>query len=166
MFEKCQTCHRATGWNKVNFNHNKKTKFKLAGAHKKALCQSCHINQKYTKTPKKCISCHKIDDVHRGKNGNKWMKLRVPNNARLSLPKWQQDLIIKLANDKTQHSHDCLDDAKNIMWQWLYLLDVIDSNDKLKKLKDYQDKWLPYVNYASYPVALFTIGKYITKWKR
>lgn len=74
MFKSCQTCHRATGWNKITFNHNKKTKFKLTGAHKEALCQSCHINQKYTKTPKKCISCHKIDDVHRGKNGTNCKK--------------------------------------------------------------------------------------------
>jgi len=74
IFKKCQSCHRATGWNKMVFNHNKKTKYKLTGAHKTALCQSCHINQRYLKTPKKCISCHKLDDVHRGKNGKKCNK--------------------------------------------------------------------------------------------
>ena len=73
LFEQCQKCHRATSWNKIKFNHNK-TKYKLTGAHKTALCQSCHINQKYTKTPKKCISCHKLDDVHNGKNGKQCQK--------------------------------------------------------------------------------------------
>ena len=71
LFEKCESCHRATGWNKLLFDHNKNTKYKLSGAHKTALCQSCHINQRYKKTPKLCISCHKIDDVHRGRNGKK-----------------------------------------------------------------------------------------------
>ncbi|HFD32769.1 MAG TPA: cytochrome C [Gammaproteobacteria bacterium] len=73
-FKQCSDCHRATGWNKLVFNHTKKTKYKLTGAHKTALCQSCHINQRYKKTPKKCISCHKIDDVHRNKNGSKCNK--------------------------------------------------------------------------------------------
>ena len=73
-FDRCQSCHRATGWNKITFNHTKKTKYKLTGAHKEALCQSCHINEKYSKTPKKCISCHKSDDSHRGQNGNKCNK--------------------------------------------------------------------------------------------
>lgn len=70
-FDKCQTCHSATGWNKLAFKHEKNTKYKLTGAHKTALCQSCHINQSYTKTSKLCISCHKIDDVHGGSNGKK-----------------------------------------------------------------------------------------------
>lgn len=74
IFKKCQTCHRATGWNKITFKHKKNTKYKLTGAHKTAPCQSCHINQRYKKTPKRCISCHKIDDVHQGKNGNKCNK--------------------------------------------------------------------------------------------
>lgn len=74
LFKQCQTCHRATGWDKMVFNHNKETKYKLTGAHKTALCQSCHINKRYKKTPKRCISCHKNDDVHAGENGSKCNK--------------------------------------------------------------------------------------------
>lgn len=74
LFNKCAGCHRATGWNKIVFNHNKETKYKLTGAHEMALCQSCHINERYNKTPKQCVSCHKLDDVHQGRNGEKCNK--------------------------------------------------------------------------------------------
>lgn len=74
LFKNCQSCHRATSWANLNFDHNKNTKYKLTGAHKSALCQSCHINQQYTKTPKLCISCHKVDDVHRGRQGQQCQK--------------------------------------------------------------------------------------------
>lgn len=74
LFNKCDSCHRATSWDKMVFNHKKNTKYKLTGAHKTALCQSCHIKQRYKKTPKRCISCHQIDDVHQKRNGNKCQK--------------------------------------------------------------------------------------------
>lgn len=73
LFDSCQSCHRETGWHSIKFNHNK-TKYKLTGAHTTALCQSCHINEQYLKTPDKCISCHKVDDVHSGKNGSACQK--------------------------------------------------------------------------------------------
>ncbi len=69
IFKSCQSCHRATSWSDMAFDHTKKTKYKLTGAHETALCQSCHINEQYLKTPKKCISCHELDDVHQGRNG-------------------------------------------------------------------------------------------------
>ena len=73
-FAKCNGCHKESNWHTIKFEHNKNTKFKLTGAHEKALCQSCHINEKYLKTPKLCVSCHKLDDVHDGDNGKKCSK--------------------------------------------------------------------------------------------
>ena len=78
--EKCQTCHSEKDWDKVHFDHNKKTKFKINGKHKDVACDSCHTHKKgsiFTKKnhPKKtCNSCHKNDDVHRGQNGTKCNK--------------------------------------------------------------------------------------------
>ena len=69
--EKCGDCHSAKSWKQNAFDHDEKTEFPLKGAHKEALCSSCHINQKYKDTPKECISCHKIQDVHHGGYGNK-----------------------------------------------------------------------------------------------
>lgn len=73
-FKKCLSCHQEKSWHNIKFDHDKKTKFKLTGSHSEALCQSCHINEKYIKTPKTCYSCHKSDDVHDGDNGDKCEK--------------------------------------------------------------------------------------------
>ena len=76
--KKCVTCHSEKNWEKTHFNHDKKTKFKLKGSHKKVLCDSCHTHKTgsiFKKHPKKnCYSCHKSDDVHRAQNGKKCQK--------------------------------------------------------------------------------------------
>lgn len=69
----CKNCHTGSTWNKIRYDHDK-TKFKLTGEHRKTDCQSCHPNDRYKNTPKKCYSCHKLNDVHRGKNGKKCKK--------------------------------------------------------------------------------------------
>ncbi|MCG6935870.1 MAG: cytochrome C [Proteobacteria bacterium] len=69
---KCDTCHRPDKWKKSIFNHNVKTKYKLTGKHKTANCDSCHTGKLYKQKLKTtCISCHRNDDDHKGKNGGK-----------------------------------------------------------------------------------------------
>jgi hypothetical protein len=68
--KKCGNCHTPKGWKESEFDHDK-TDFPLKGAHKESSCAACHINQKYKDTPKTCISCHQINDVHRGNFGDK-----------------------------------------------------------------------------------------------
>ncbi len=64
----CQNCHTSESWQKFRFNHDK-TDFPLHGAHRDTACNSCHINERYKKTPTTCNSCHALDDVHHGVNG-------------------------------------------------------------------------------------------------
>jgi len=66
--KKCENCHKSTNWKESKFDHDK-TDFPLKGAHDEARCDACHINRKYKDTPTKCISCHQINDVHRGNYG-------------------------------------------------------------------------------------------------
>jgi len=66
--KKCAECHNETSWQKSKYDHDK-TKFKLTGKHKEIVCESCHANQRYKNTPLKCVSCHKINDVHKGELG-------------------------------------------------------------------------------------------------
>ena len=82
--KKCQNCHSPASWKKSAFDHDK-TDFKLRGRHKKTACSACHINKQYKDTPKQCVSCHKIQDVHRNAYGakchtchqpSKWIKAR------------------------------------------------------------------------------------------
>jgi hypothetical protein len=66
----CASCHNATSWKQVSFDHNRMTKFPLLGAHLRTKCETCH-----TKPPRElklsvaCDSCHAKDDVHSGHFG-------------------------------------------------------------------------------------------------
>ncbi|RMH41945.1 MAG: cytochrome C, partial [Alphaproteobacteria bacterium] len=69
---KCETCHSPAGWTKVSFDHAKDTKFPLRGKHAKAACQACHSPTDAKGEPKPdCVSCHKKDDPHKGKLGER-----------------------------------------------------------------------------------------------
>lgn len=73
--KKCSDCHNDVDWENLSlFEHNRDTKFKIDGAHKKLDCEDCHksikikgkdvINYKIKKYS--CIDCH--DSYH--KDGN------------------------------------------------------------------------------------------------
>lgn len=66
----CNDCHTTQSWKIFDFDHDK-TDFALHGAHNKTPCSSCHLNQRYKDTPKVCVNCHALDDVHNGANGKK-----------------------------------------------------------------------------------------------
>jgi len=66
----CADCHDTERWGKARFDHGK-TKFVLDGAHKQADCKSCHAGERYKATPTKCASCHRLDDAHGGRYGDK-----------------------------------------------------------------------------------------------
>jgi hypothetical protein len=68
--KKCEDCHKSTNWRDSGFDHDD-TDFPLKDAHEKTSCNACHINKKYEETPKTCISCHQVNDVHRGGYGKK-----------------------------------------------------------------------------------------------
>jgi hypothetical protein len=66
----CASCHKAEGWKQVRFDHARDTKFPLRGAHRSATCNSCHeVGTPDRKPPMDCVSCHRSDDEHRGRNG-------------------------------------------------------------------------------------------------
>ena len=76
--KKCETCHKSESWQKLKFDHDKKTDFPLHGKHKKVACDQCHKDNLYkNKTDSKnkkttqCLDCHKNDDIHKGKQGKK-----------------------------------------------------------------------------------------------
>ena len=67
--EKCGDCHSPKAWGSDQFDHEK-TDFKLKQAHEKVACDLCHIENKYKDTPKTCVSCHAIKDVHKNRFGS------------------------------------------------------------------------------------------------
>jgi hypothetical protein len=69
----CRTCHpdhRGPGalqtvLDTANFPHEK-IGFPLIGKHGKIACSDCHDNDKYSRLPTDCYSCHAKDDPHKG----------------------------------------------------------------------------------------------------
>ncbi|MEI7644879.1 MAG: cytochrome c3 family protein [Chloroflexales bacterium] len=64
----CASCHTASGWGQVSFDHSK-TAFPLTGAHTKAGCTNCHANNVYKGTPTTCVACHAEPQKHLGQFG-------------------------------------------------------------------------------------------------
>lgn len=72
--ERCESCHNTRAWTTWEFDHTKRAKYPLDGAHKKVKCESCHKQE----APKgkdsapvgtSCVACHRSDDVHDGQFG-------------------------------------------------------------------------------------------------
>ena len=72
--ESCESCHNTRAWSIWEFDHAKRAKYPLDGAHKKVKCESCHKQE----APKgkdsapvgtNCVACHRSDDVHDGQFG-------------------------------------------------------------------------------------------------
>jgi hypothetical protein len=64
----CASCHTASGWKNVNFDHSK-TAFPLTGGHTTVQCKACHVNGVFKGTPKDCYACHASKDPHNGQFG-------------------------------------------------------------------------------------------------
>lgn len=56
----CTLCHTLKSWKEGTFNHDR-TAFPLTGAHRAALCASCHADAVYKGKPTACSSCHAPD---------------------------------------------------------------------------------------------------------
>lgn len=67
--EDCQACHRSADWQNTTFDHSQ-TNYPLTGRHANVACNDCHRDNNFLPTPQRCASCHAIDDVHTGKNGD------------------------------------------------------------------------------------------------
>ncbi|MFQ5622575.1 MAG: cytochrome c3 family protein [Paracoccaceae bacterium] len=67
----CAVCHGEDGWTDTRqFDHDK-TDFPLKDAHREVECLSCHIGEVYKGLPKVCADCHRIQDVHGARYGDK-----------------------------------------------------------------------------------------------
>jgi hypothetical protein len=66
----CASCHVTASWRRIDFDHDRLTRFPLRGAHRSITCTSCHtVPPRQAKPPTTCIGCHAKDDAHRGRLG-------------------------------------------------------------------------------------------------
>jgi hypothetical protein len=63
----CATCHEVSKWKPSQFDHEKKARFSLAGAHQSVPCRQCHKSKTeiegravliYRQAPRQCSACH------------------------------------------------------------------------------------------------------------
>lgn len=66
----CGDCHNAKDWRNKKFDHDK-TDFRLSGSHRQVSCDSCHVGSQFENTPKTCIACHAIKDIHQNRFGQR-----------------------------------------------------------------------------------------------
>ncbi|MCP4408622.1 MAG: cytochrome C [Gammaproteobacteria bacterium] len=79
--DRCNTCHSPLEWKPSSFNHNKETKFRLNGRHRKTGCNTCHEKPLYEKKlGVGCVDCHGNEDVHKGRNGPDCRKCHTTSN--------------------------------------------------------------------------------------
>lgn len=67
---KCAECHTENNWKEARFDHDK-TRFPLTGKHVPVPCKDCHRNNVFKDTPIACVACHKKDDKHKTRFGEK-----------------------------------------------------------------------------------------------
>lgn len=67
----CAACHNPNGWAFWRFDHDRQTKYPLAGSHRGLECAACHTRESVAKAvaPRQCHACHAADDAHRGTFG-------------------------------------------------------------------------------------------------
>jgi len=73
----CTLCHTTTAWSPSSFDHAKV--FPLTGAHLKAKCDQCHVNNNYKTVAKDCYSCHSTNYV--ATTNPSHLQLALPHNC-------------------------------------------------------------------------------------
>ncbi len=67
---KCADCHTEQSWKEARFDHST-SRFPLSGKHVDTKCAACHKTTNYKEAPMTCIGCHRKDDKHKARYGEK-----------------------------------------------------------------------------------------------
>jgi hypothetical protein len=94
---KCDSCHKTSRWDDVEFDHSRHTGFPLLGKHASATCEKCHTADPHlVKLGTACLDCHSKDDerAHKGQMGKDCLKCH-------SEADWKSD--VKFNHDQTRY---------------------------------------------------------------
>jgi hypothetical protein len=83
----CDSCHNARSWALWTFDHTRRTRFALDGAHQRSACERCHTRpapagQAIAALGNTCIACHARDDKHDGAFGEQCDRCHVGSSWR------------------------------------------------------------------------------------
>ena len=88
---KCEDCHDNDKWHPVLYDHLKRHKFALEGAHAKLDCHTCHVTNAAAKLPEDCEGCHRSENPHSEKVTGKCADCHGQNSWRADM-KFDHDL--------------------------------------------------------------------------
>jgi hypothetical protein len=85
--DRCEKCHNARDWKIWEFDHDRRTDYKLEGGHRRVECEACHTapapkGKDIGAISKTCVSCHRRDDAHDGAFGALCERCHVVTNWR------------------------------------------------------------------------------------
>lgn len=97
----CESCHNARSWRLWTYEHDRRARFRLEGAHRQVACEACHRapappGQPIAELGGTCLACHQRDDKHDGAFGPQcdrchdsvnWRQLRQRSSGVHSLPR-------------------------------------------------------------------------------
>ncbi|MBI5505243.1 MAG: cytochrome C [Deltaproteobacteria bacterium] len=85
---KCESCHTPADWRRSTFDHDRHTRFPLRGRHAGRRCADCHRGDAQSaRLDQKCVSCHRRDDVHHGRQGTDCKRCHDERG-------WSRDVLI------------------------------------------------------------------------
>lgn len=93
----CESCHNARAWGLWDYDHARRAKYVLDGAHRKLACETCHTQpapagKAAASVGNTCIACHRRDDQHDGAFGPACEQCHVTDNwKRMKSRVGQQD---------------------------------------------------------------------------
>lgn len=119
----CESCHNARAWSIWDYDHDKRAKYLLDGAHLKVACESCHkqpapAGKAAAPTGGSCFSCHVGDDVHDRQFGARcdqchvtqtWKKLKVRIGSATRSPVEQAVLLMPVLGANSYFSRGASD---------------------------------------------------------
>lgn len=81
----CADCHNARAWGLWAFDHDRRTDWRLLGAHRKTRCGVCHVQpapagKRAAPLEQACAACHRRDDIHDGAFGLRCEQCHVADN--------------------------------------------------------------------------------------
>jgi hypothetical protein len=81
----CESCHNARAWGIWDYDHARRAKYVLDGAHRKVACEACHTRpapkgKAAADTGTNCVACHRRDDTHDGAFGPACEQCHVTEN--------------------------------------------------------------------------------------
>lgn len=91
----CGECHNERTWKKTPFDHNK-SRFPLVGKHEITECKKCHTTPAFKDAPMDCYSCHKKDDTHKGRFGEKCVSCHTERDWKAMLFRHDRDTTYPL----------------------------------------------------------------------